>query len=53
MMRTSEPVLVWTALGQFLAVVAEQVQPAGGVWHGVMAALTAFVARAKVRPHRG
>ena len=50
-MTRREPVLMWTAAGQFAAVLAEQLAPASGVWHGVMAALTAFVARSKVRPH--
>lgn len=50
-MGKREPVLIWVAVGQALAVIAEQYAPASGVWHGLMAGLSAFVARAQVRPH--
>ena len=50
-MNRTEPVIMWTAIGQALAAVAEQTAPTGaGWWHALMAGLTAFVARAQVSP---
>ena len=50
-MNRTEPVIMWTAIGQALATIAEQTAPTGaGWWHALMAGLTAFVARSQVRP---
>lgn len=52
-MNRTEPVIMWTAIGQALAAVAEQTAPTGaGWWHALMAGLTAFVARSQVRPDK-
>lgn len=51
-MHKTEPVVLWVAVGQALAVAAEVYMPASGVWHGLMAGLSAFVARSQVRPDK-